>query len=100
MSQKERMKLRDEGIRQLNAVGLSQSLIARKYRCTPTTVSLRLKHMGIESVDGRKAFMDEVFPKIPLSVREFIGSQVNSGKTIQQVVIEALETSYERHLKE
>lgn len=100
MSTRSYVVSRDEGIRRLTKLGLSQSLIAKKYNCSTATISMRLKHMGMESHDTRKSFMDSVFLKLPLSVREYLGERTIGEDDIEDVIVESLIDSYERFIKD
>lgn len=53
-------KANDTDIIRLNSVGLSLATIAEMLGCHPTTVTLRLKALGIQPSDTRRAFMEDV----------------------------------------
>lgn len=54
-------KATDEDIIRLNSVGLSLNTIADMLGCHPTTVTLRLKSLGIPPADTRRAFMETIY---------------------------------------
>jgi hypothetical protein len=53
-------KASDEDIIRLNSVGLSLATIANELNCHPTTITLRLKALGIEPADTRRSIRDYI----------------------------------------
>jgi hypothetical protein len=65
-------KTSDEDVTRLNALGLSLLAIADMLKCHPTSVTLRLKRLGVPQTDTRRSFMDDIFRALPDSHREVI----------------------------
>jgi transposase len=57
-------KASDADIVRLNSVGLSLATVAKALGCHPTTVTLRLKQLGVDPSDTRHTFMEDVFLRL------------------------------------
>lgn len=66
----------DQEIVRLNSVGLSLSRIAKVLGCHPTTVTLRLKSLGVEPADTRRSFMEDIFTTLPEDHQEWLADQL------------------------
>ena len=79
-------KANDGDIIRLNSVGLSLATIAKVLGCHPTTVTLRLKSLGVEPSDTRRTFMEDVFITLTPAQQEWLADELQKGTTIKQFV--------------
>lgn len=79
-------KAHDVDIIKLNSVGLSLATIAKILGCHPTTVTQRLKSLGIEPADTRRTFMEDIFRELDEDTQEWVASQVSPSVTIKDFV--------------
>lgn len=87
-------KATDGDIVRLNSVGLSLATIARLLGCHPTTVTLRLKSLGVEPSDTRRTFMEDVFVQLDTDQQEWLADLLEtkniSIKTyVRRLLVEA-----------
>jgi len=54
-------KVEDAEIIRLNSLGYSLSRIADEYDCHISTITLRLKALGIPPADTRRTFMEDIY---------------------------------------
>lgn len=73
-------KTRDQDIIRLNSVGLSLSTIGKQVGCHPTTVTGRLKELGVQPADTRRAFMEDIVRSMSEDQIEWLADQL--GPTI------------------
>ncbi|MNE69256.1 hypothetical protein D3C80_1649710 [compost metagenome] len=69
-------KASDADVIRLNSVGLSLATVAKVIGCHPTTVTLRLKRLGVEPADTRRTFMEDVFLRLDLSQQEWLADEL------------------------
>lgn len=65
-------KATDADVIRLNSVGLSLATIAKVLGCHPTTVTLRLKSLGVDPSDTRRTFMEDVFLRLDVNTQEWL----------------------------
>lgn len=87
-------KATDGDIVRLNSVGLSLATIAKLLGCHPTTVTLRLKSLGVEPSDTRRTFMEDVFVQLDTDQQEWLADLLEtkniSIKTyVRRLLVEA-----------
>jgi hypothetical protein len=93
-------KIIDGDVIRLNSVGLSLATIARVLGCHPTSVTLRLRRLGVEPSDTRRTFMEDVFMNLTLPQQEWLADQLHAGKHVATFVKDLLITEYERNQPE
>lgn len=76
----------DEAILKLNAVGLSSRTIAAMQKIHPTTVSNRLKALGVEACDTRRSFMEDVINALTPKQKNWLVEQVGPHNSIYNYV--------------
>lgn len=78
----------DAQIIRLNSIGLSLTAIGNIIGCHPTSITLRLKSLGIPPADTRRAFMEDVFNALPANFRELIADHLadNGSMSIKDYV--------------
>lgn len=81
----QRQKL-DDKIVNLNNVGLSLAGIAKKLDVHHTTITYRLKALGITPIDTRRAFMEDIYETLSFSQREWLISQLRPGYSVKDYV--------------
>ena len=79
-------KAEDEDIARLNSVGLSLGTIAKMLNCHPTTITLRLKDLGIKPADTRRAFMEGIYLSMTPRQREWLEDQLGPQLTIKEYI--------------
>lgn len=87
-------KAHDADIIKLNSVGLSLATIAKILGCHPTTVTQRLKSLGIEPADTRRTFMEDIFRELDEDTQEWVASQVSPSVTIKDFVRNLIVKAY------
>ena len=84
-------KATDADIIRLNSVGLSLATIARALQCHPTTITIRLKALGIPPADTRRSFMEDIFLQLTTEQQEWLADQVtttNIKDFVKQLLID------------
>ena len=84
-------KATDADIIRLNSVGLSLATIARALQCHPTTITIRLKALGIPPADTRRSFMEDIFLQLTTEQQEWLADQVtttNIKEFVKQLIID------------
>lgn len=92
-------KATDEDIVRLNSVGLSLSTIAKVLGCHPTTITLRLKSLGVPSADTRRTFMEDIFITLDTSQQEWLADQLHPSMSIKDYVRGLLVDAYKNSAK-
>lgn len=69
-------KVSDADIIRMNSVGLSLSTIAKALGVHPSTITLRLKSLGIEASDTRRTFMEDLFLTLSTDQQEWLADQL------------------------
>lgn len=87
-------KASDEDIIRLNSVGLSLATIAKVLGCHPTTITLRLKSLGVAPADTRRTFMEDVFVTLEPQQQEWLADQMADGSSIKVFVRDLLILAY------
>ena len=87
-------KATDEDLIRLNSVGLSLATIGNILNCHPTTVTLRLKSLGVEPADTRRAFMEDVFMAMTLHQQEWLADQLGPHFPIKKFVQTLIHQKY------
>ena len=83
-------KATDDDILRLNSVGLSLATIARALDCHPTTITQRLKTLGVPPADTRRSFMEDIFLALPVQVQEWLANQLSAEMSVKDFVRELL----------
>lgn len=88
----------DRDITRLNSIGLSLAAIGLKLKCHPTSVTLRLKSLNIPPADTRRAFMEEIFDKMPPEYPEEIADLLEGRQpfSIKDYIRELIVSDIER----
>lgn len=91
-------RVQDADIRRLNHVGLSQKAIAEELGCHPATVAVKLRTLGIKSVDTRHSFMEAVYKGLNRSQQEWLSrhlynNEMDLRKFVSDLVVEAYKNS-------
>jgi hypothetical protein len=79
-------KVNDEDIVRLNSVGLSLGTIADILGCHPTTITLRLKALGIDPADTRRSFMEEIYMSLPANQQKWLVAQLGPHVSIKDFI--------------
>lgn len=83
-------KASDEDIIKLNSVGLSLNTIAEALEVHPTTVTLRLKALGVEPADTRRAFMEDIYRSLSEPQQNWLIHQLGPHISIKDYVLNML----------
>lgn len=93
-------KATDADVLRLNSVGLSLSTVAKLIGCHPTTVTLRLKSLGVEPADTRRTFMEDVFVRLPASTQEWLADHLRDKNiSVKTFVRQLLEQAHQNQGK-
>lgn len=76
----------DDQIVNLNNVGLSLAGIAKRLDVHHTTITYRLKALGITPIDTRRAFMEDVFETLSPPQQEWLMGQLHPGYSVKEYV--------------
>jgi hypothetical protein len=87
-------KASDEDIIRLNSVGLSLTTISNELKCHPTTVTLRLKALGIEPADTRRSFMEHIYQSLTPAQQTWLVKQLGPHFSISDFLKNLLVERY------
>lgn len=87
-------KATDYEIIRLNSVGLSLKTVASILNCHPTTVTLRLKSLGVDPADTRRSFMEDVLLTLPEIQQDWLADQLDANTSIKDFVRQLLVEAY------
>jgi hypothetical protein len=79
-------KADDLKIVELNSVGISLSSIGRRLGIHHTTVTSRLKMLGIPPADTRRAFMEVIYDGLSPQQQEWLIDQLSAGQNVQDLI--------------
>lgn len=79
-------KVPDDILIKLNDLGLSLKRIGELTGYHHSTVKLRLKELGVEPVDTRRAFMDRIYGQLTIPQREWLAEEINLGQPISAFI--------------
>lgn len=79
-------KASDEDLIRLNSVGLSLATIGKMLDCHPTTVTLRLRELGVEPADTRRAFMEDIYTSMSPSQQAWLTDQLGPHYSIRDFI--------------
>lgn len=83
-------KASDADLIRLNSVGLSLATVAKLLGCHHTTVTQRLKALGIEPADTRRAFMEDVLKKMTSQQQDWLADQLGPHLSVKDFVLNVL----------
>lgn len=92
-------KANDDDIIRLNSVGLSLATIARALDCHATTITQRLKALGVLPADTRRSFMEDIFLSLPIEVQEWLANQLSPTFSIKDFVRELLLAAHQQAIR-
>lgn len=87
-------KADDRQIVDLNNIGLSLSGIAERLGVHHTTITGRLKALGIAPADTRRAFMEDIFESLSLPQQEWLIAQMSPGYAVKDFIRSLLIKEY------
>lgn len=79
-------KADDNDIVGLNSVGISLQSIGVRLGIHHTTVTGRLKELGIAPADTRRAFMEDIYDSLTEPQKQWLIEQLDAGRTIKDFV--------------
>lgn len=79
-------KASDAEIIRLNSLGFSLATIGGKLDCHPTTITLRLKSLGIEPADTRRTFMEDVLSPLSQKQLDTLAAKLGPHHSIKDYV--------------
>jgi hypothetical protein len=79
-------KANDNDIVNLNNVGISLCGIAERLKLHHTTITYRLKQLGIQPVDTRRAFMEDIYESLSPMQRAWLMDQLSPGYSVKEYV--------------
>jgi hypothetical protein len=84
----------DSDLVRLNSLGFSLATIGSSLGCHPTTVTLRLKDIGVTPADTRRTFMEDVLMKMPPAQLEWVETQLGPHHSIKDYVRSLITNAY------
>jgi hypothetical protein len=87
-------KADDRKIIEFNNIGLSLSGIAERLGVHPTTVTHRLKALGVSPIDTRRAFMEDIYEALPPAQQEWLMDQLGPGFSAKDFIRSLLIKAY------
>jgi len=87
-------KADDRQIIELNNIGLSLKGIAERLGVHPTTITHRLKELGVEPIDTRRAFMEDIYEALPSTQQQWLIDQLGPGYTVKDLIKSLLIKEY------
>lgn len=70
----------------LNSVGISLGSIGERCGVHHTTITSRLRILGIPPADTRRAFMEDIFDGLSLAQREWLISKLGPSHSVKDFV--------------
>ena len=89
-------KADDSAIIKLNSIGISLSTIGELLGVHPTTVSNRLKILGIEPTYTTHAFMEEVIRTLPQETQDWLVTKCSRVYPIRDLIKDLIIGQYNR----
>ena len=89
-------KANDDDIIRLNSVGLSLSTIAEILGCHHTTITQRLRSLGIPPADTRRAFMEDIIGKLTTQQVDWLADELGPHLSVKDFVTNLLVEEYIR----
>ena len=87
-------KASDEDLIRLNSVGLSLNTVGKLLSCHPTTVTLRLRELGVEPADTRRAFMEDIYMSMSPNQQTWLSEQLGPHFSIKDLIKNMLAQSF------
>jgi hypothetical protein len=94
MSTAYQKKSSDNDIVNLNNVGLSLTGIAKRLDLHHTTVTYRLKMLGLAPADTRRAFMEDIYESLSMPQQGWLIDQLSPGYSVKDFVRSLLIEQY------
>lgn len=79
-------KSNDNDIVNLNNVGLSLCGIAERLKLHHTTVTYRLKSLGLSPMDTRRAFMEDIYESLTDPQKSWLIDQLSPGYSVKDFI--------------
>lgn len=79
-------KATDEELLVFNNLGLSLQTVAKQFDMHPTTVTQRLKGLGISVADTRRSFMEDIYNELSPVQKEFLIKTLGTSVTVKEYV--------------
>jgi len=79
-------KADDNVVVALNNVGLSLGTIAKMLDVHHTTITYRLKALGITPADTRRAFMEDIYASLSPKQQEWLLEQLGPGRSAKDLI--------------
>lgn len=91
-------KASDADLIRLNSMGYSLAKVASMLGIHPTTVTLRLKDMGIPVADTRRAFMEDVYAGMTPVQLDWVSQQLGPHYSVKDLVRNLLVNEFVRRM--
>lgn len=87
---------RDNTIIRLNNIGLGLTTIAQILGCHPSTITHRLKKLGIEAMDTRRAFMEDVITQLTEDQQQWLLETLDAEQvTIKEYITKLIAQKFQ-----
>lgn len=90
-------KITDADLIRMNSVGLSLGTIANHMDVHPTTITGRLKALGVPPADTRRTFMEDVFFGLTTNQQDWLADQLGPHISIKDYIRNLLVKEYTRN---
>lgn len=80
----------------MNMLGYSLFSISRVMKCHPSTVTNRLRDLGIPAIDTRHSFMEDIIEPMPDVQKEWVLDQLSNKVTIKTYVRDLINKDYQQ----
>jgi len=80
----------DTEILRLNSLGYSLQFIGQNQSCHQTTITNRLNANGVEPMDTRRSFMEDVYKRIPPPLIGKLSNKLGAHYTIKDHITNLL----------
>jgi len=87
-------KVHDADLIRLNTVGISLGAMGRLLGCEAATVALRLRQLGLNPTDTRRAFMEDIYDSMTPDQRDWLIDQLGPHSPIKSFIKDLLINAY------
>lgn len=87
-------KVADADIVRLNACGFSLQTVGKLTGIHPTSVTERLKLLGVPPADTRRSFMEDIFRVLDLQQQEWLANELNQNVPVKDYITQLIKDKH------
>lgn len=87
-------KITDDELLRLNSLGFSLATIAEMHKLHPSTITQRLRSLGVKATDTRRSFMEDILDTFPKIQRDWLAEQLGPHHSVKDYVRNLLIKDY------